>query len=103
MRLKNADLLADLQNQLSATEKVDTSEILAKLEQYNTELSANSKLYAEKELYENQLLLKHQLESEYKDLNHQHEEIEQQQNTLIEDLNIPYKLKVIEGVMNVQE
>jgi peptidoglycan hydrolase CwlO-like protein len=99
----NANLLADLRNELDSTPQVDTSNILQQLEQYNTELSANSKVYAEKELYEKQVKQRNEFEVERRELDEKHQAVEMLQNALIEDLNIPYKLKVIEGVMNVQE
>ena len=98
---KVACQLADVRNQYESFEKIDTTEILAQLEAHNQSLAKNAEIKAKKELYSQQVQARNELQAQWKELDNMVKAIEEQQNDLIKDLNLSYKLKLEEGIMYV--
>lgn len=98
---KVACQLADVKTQYESFEKIDTTEILAQLEDHNQSLAKNAEIKAKKELYNQQVQARNELQAQWKELDSMVKAIEEQQNDLIKDLNLSYQLKLEEGIMYV--
>ena len=64
-------------------------------------LAKNAEIKAKKELYNQQVQARNELQAQWKELDNMVKAIEEQQNDLIKDLNLSYKLKLEEGIMYV--
>lgn len=95
------ELLNKITSEFDGIEKIDTEATLAKIQEYNENLAKNSDKKAKKDLYDSQVKRREELQEKRRSLDNEVLEIESQQNELVKDLPLEYKVKVEDWVMSI--
>ena len=92
---------SELEREIQAFVKKDTSEITAKINAHAEKQRVVADMQARKKIYYQQTEKRNELKAEWKLLDDQIKEIETQQNDLVKELDLSYKIKLEDGVMSV--